>query len=273
VKKLLKRMMFACAPKWSTAVMSARSRAHSHEVIKGWGVPRINEALIARLGDTVQDGPFRGVALSPMTRAEHLGPYLLGVYESELDPAWDIVLRGRYAQIVDVGAKFGYYAVGLAKRFPQARVVAFDTDWWARKAVDEMVCLNQVPNIEVRGFCDAAWLDRELGAGAFIISDCEGYEGELFCQAPIAQLATAALIIETHDEFVPGVTQRLRDRFAPTHVVRDFGDRSPRRTTSCDLQFLDERQKTLAVRDGRETASWLLCLPRAGPNAPLASIS
>ncbi|HIE92078.1 MAG TPA: hypothetical protein EYQ83_04125 [Acidobacteria bacterium] len=127
MKQLLKRGLHAVA-RWTVALMSARARAHSHGVIAQWGCGPLTRTLVERFGSVVQEGPFAGVALTPMTHAEQIGPFLLGAYESELDGAWDTVFRGTYSQIIDIGAKFGYYAVGLARKFPDAAIVAFDTD-------------------------------------------------------------------------------------------------------------------------------------------------
>ncbi len=270
MKQLVKRFLYTIAPQWTTAWMSARSRAHSHRVVAEWGCGAINRKLIERLGSQVQEGPFAGLQLTPMTYAEQLGPYLLGVYESELEEAWSIVLRGNYSQILDVGAKFGYYAVGLARRYPQAHVVAFDTDWWARKAVAEMVTANGTSNVEVKGFCTPEWLMQNLQEGAFIISDCEGYEAVLFNPSSISRLLTATLLIETHDCFVPGISERLRQGFAATHQIRGFGKETPRRILNLALDFLSEREQALALHEVRPPQTWLLCLPRTGPNQSLS---
>ena len=130
MKQAVKRWLFAVAPKWATSFFSARARATSHRAVEGWGCLRVNDLLMDRFEARVQGGPFRGMTLTPMTRAEQIGPFLLGLYESELNDAWELVFRGTFPQIVDVGAKFGYYAIGLARRFPESRVVAFDTDPW-----------------------------------------------------------------------------------------------------------------------------------------------
>ncbi len=270
MKQLIKRLMFALAPQRATAIMSARARAHSHRTLKLWGAPEINDKLREHLGSFVQEGPFSGIRLSPMTYAEHLGPYLLGVYESELDEAWNTVFQGNYPQFIDVGAKFGYYAIGLARRYPLAKVIAFDTDWWSRKAIKEMAHCNAVENVEIRGFCSAEWLDANLAEGAFILSDCEGYEGQLFCGAAISRLPAATLIIETHDVLSSGVANRLRERLAETHSIREFGMEVGRRSSTRDLHFLNEQQRLLANQEGRIPTPWFLCLPRSGPNSALA---
>jgi hypothetical protein len=218
-------------------------------------------------------GPFKDVTLTPMTHAEQIGPYLLGVYESELDDAWDTVCRGSYRQIIDIGAKFGFYAVGLARKYPQAEVIAFDTDWWARKAVREMAAANHMPNVKAEGFCTPGWLAKNTREGAFIISDCEGFEGVLFSDEVIAKLTTATLIVETHDCSVPGVSERLRKAFEKTHIVQTVGMEGSRRTPDVDLSFLaSDRERELASQEARPDQIWLLCLPKSGPNAGLSGL-
>jgi hypothetical protein len=269
VKQFAKRVLGAVAPRWSAALMSARARAHSHRVVESWGCGPLTRKLVERFGSHVQEGPFAGLTLTAMTHAEQIGPCLLGVYESELDEAWETVFLGTYTQIIDVGAKFGYYAVGLAKRYPGASVVAFDTDWWARKAVREMLDANGTRNVDVRGFCSPDWLARNAHAAALIISDCEGYEAVLFESSTIRDLRSATLLIETHDCFVPGVSDTLRAAFGETHAVRVYGHGGSRRSTTRPLDFLTEREQELAVQEVRSSQLWLLCLPRIGPNQAL----
>jgi hypothetical protein len=269
VKQLAKNFLFRVAPRLATAMMSARARAHSHRVVADWGGGAVSRKLIARFGTRVQEGPFAGTVLTPMTHAEQIGPYLLGVYESELDPAWEILLRGTYRQIIDIGAKFGYYAVGLARRYPDAAVVAFDTDWWARKAVRQMAAANDTPNVEVSGQCDPEALVRTLRAPAFILSDCEGYEAVLFGPDVIQALASATLLIETHDSVVPGISEGLRAAFSGTHDVVEYGASAARRTTTRVLDFLSEAERQLALHEVRGRQRWLLCLPKEGDNQQL----
>jgi hypothetical protein len=269
MKQFAKRLLYALAPRWTTAFLSARARAHSHRIVASWGCGPITRKMVERFGSQVQEGPFAGLILTAMTHVEQIGPYLLGLYESELHEAWDIVLRGQYTQIIDVGAKFGYYAVGLARKYPHASVVAFDTDWWARKAVREMAAANGTGNVEVKGFCSPDWITQQIQEAAFLISDCEGYEAVLFGPSVIPRLRSATLIIETHDCFVPGVSDKLRAAFGETHAVRVYGDEAGRKSTTCPLDFLTEPERQLAVREVRPPQLWLLCLPKTGPNQAL----
>lgn len=262
MKQAIRRLMYAAAPGWTATVQAMRSRAHSHRVVAGWGCGPVNRALVDRLGDRVLSGPFAGTRIGPMAMAEQVGPFLLGVYESELDGAWEAIFRRDYPQVLDVGAKFGYYAVGLARRYPGADVVAFDIDPWARRATREAARVNGTANVRVLGACTPDWLRRHLREGALIVSDCEGYEAELFGGELPPAIRSATLLVEAHDDLVSGVSDRLRDAFSATHELAWSGDASPRREPAVPLDFLDDRGRGLAAREARGPHSWLLATPR-----------
>jgi len=269
MKQAVKNLMYTIAPKWTTELLSARARAHSQRAIASWGSARVTQKLLERFGDRVQSGPFAGLTLTRMTHAEQIGPFLLGVYESELDKAWDLVLEGSYSHIIDIGAKFGYYAVGLARRFPNTRVIAYDTDRWARKAMLEMSAENGTANLEVRSYCPPDVATQLSGEPAFYISDCEGYESALFRPEMIPHLRSATLIIESHDDLVPGVSARLRSAFAESHAILVLTTEGPRRVPDQPLPFLSEPEHSLATQEVRPPQTWLVCLPKTGPNQGL----
>jgi hypothetical protein len=262
VKRGLKRVASSVAPQTTIAIQSARARAHSHRMVREWGLADLNRKLVDRFGSTVRSGPFCGMTLSPMSHQEALGPYLLGTYEAQLHPWVETVAAGPFAQVLDIGAKFGYYAVGLARRLPQAQVVAFDPDWWARSATAEMATANRTPNVTPAGFCSPKWLDQHLRPGGFILSDCEGYEGVLFGTARTPALDTATLLVEIHDNLVPGVGAAVRDRFARTHSVAAGSD-APRPAPPVDLGFLTPAEVEAATLEVRGLQEWLLFSPLA----------
>src|ERR1700683_867887 len=76
---------------------------------------RLGQKLAARVGNTVQQGPFRGMILSDAVSGSHL-PKLLGSYEAELYPVVDVILQRPYRLVIDVGCGEGYYLVGLARQ-------------------------------------------------------------------------------------------------------------------------------------------------------------
>jgi hypothetical protein len=71
-RRLAKALMHRIAPRWTTALLSARARKHSQKVIAGWGSAAVTRKLVERF--------------------------------------WSRVLRGTYTQIVDIGPRFGYYS-------------------------------------------------------------------------------------------------------------------------------------------------------------------
>jgi hypothetical protein len=260
-KEKVKNLLYRVAPRWTTEVMSARARAYSQKVIAGWGCGEVNRLLADRLGMTVLAGPMAGLVLTPAVMQEQAGPYLLGVYESELDGVWADLLERNYRQVVDIGAKFGYYAVGLARRYPEATVIAFDTDWWARGAIRELAGANGVRNVEVRGYCAPGWLKAGVKPEALVICDCEGFESVLFNEETAGALKRATLVIELHDCFVPGVSEKLTALFGKTHQCRRVGLVEKRRESAVSLDFLTDAQQKLAQQEVRDRQEWLVCVP------------
>lgn len=261
VKRLVKRVFTRLTPEMATAIMSARARRHSHRMVGEWGLLDLNKKLVEHYGSVVRNGPFRGMMLTRMAHQEHLGPFLLGTYEEELHPWLEAIVNKRFAQVLDVGAKFGYYAVGLALRMPGIPVIAFDTDWWARAATREMAAANRISTVSPAGFCSPQWLNAHLLPSSFVLSDCEGYEGTLFTQATTPAIDSATLLIEVHDTLVAGVGAALRARFAQTHTSVVVAIQ-PRRPPTEILEFLSPGEADMAVREYRGPQEWMLFTPR-----------
>ncbi len=255
----LKKVAFALWPGAATVVSSVRARRRSHRLVKEWGLFELNRRLVAEFGRRVIAGPFKGLVLNDASLSEHIGPYLLGTYEMELHHTWARIRPQAFEQIVDVGANFGYYAAGLAAWFPETPTVAFDTDWWARWVVRDMAKTNSLGNISVKSACSPGWLLRNLRPRALIVSDCEGYEGQLFDGA-IPALDTATLVIEVHEQFVAGVTDRLRSRFRATHAIETVDSRSdtPPPPVAKTLTFEEMKRASHEVRGPQQ---WLVLNP------------
>ena len=262
IKTAVKRLAYTVAPRVTVAAQASRARRRSHRLLKAWGLWDLNQRLVAELGSQVLDGPFSGMTLSAHSRAEHIGPYLLGTYEAELREIWGRLLQHDYSEFVDVGANFGYYAVGLARRFPEKRVVAFDVDWWARQAVAEMCAANGVANVSVEAWCDPSWLARHLKENSLVISDCEGHEGALFCEQWVPAFASSTFVIELHEAFVPGVTERCRSTFARTHAARIVDTRNDMPLRARPASFTEEDMRRVSM-EARGPQQWLVLTPLA----------
>ena len=184
-----------------------------------------------RCDERVRLGPFAGMRYIDCSIGSAYLPKLLGTYERELVPTIEQECACRPGLIVDLGAAEGYYAVGLALRNPQARVVAFERAEAGRVALLKMAKLNGVGGqIEVRGHCDAPDLQSVLESHKlehqrlgdpypFILCDVEGDERFLFDPSVVPSLQRAAILVEAHEFIYPGITEELCERFASTHRV------------------------------------------------------
>lgn len=155
----------------------------------------------------------------------------LGVYESEIAPAVEAMIAFQPDVFVDAGTAEGYYLVGMSLRLPGARVVGYERIALARHLARRVARLNGVAaRVEIRGSCSPEDLERVLAAARrpALISDMDG--GELACLRPdiAPALRRTLILVELHDMFVAGVSDQIRDRFAPTHDIEVFPVRTHR---------------------------------------------
>lgn len=259
---MAKALAYTWAPRLATSMACARARRRSQRLIRKWGLVDLNRRFVREAGDRVLDGPFRGLRLPAAAQREHVGPYLLGTYEAELAEWWPRLLKRQYAQVVDIGAKFGYYAVGLARHYRLAPVIAFDGDWWARRATGQVAAANGVTNITIHSLCSTEWFAAHLKDRALILSDCEGAERQLFGERWIPQFATATLVIELHEAYVPGVTEAIRRRFAASHVVHEVASAASRPVESTALSLTREEMQRVG-KEIRGPQKWFVMEPRS----------
>ena len=149
-------------------------------------------------------------------------PKILGIYERELRHCVEIACAFRPDRIVDIGAAEGYYAVGLARRNPEARVVAFEMEASGRSLLSEMAHLNGVADrVEIRGLAEAEDLNMALGGAThpLVVCDVEGDEASLLDPEKVPGLRDAQLLVELHDFIKPGIGVELETRFSNTHRV------------------------------------------------------
>lgn len=252
----MKRLARALLPSpLVTRIAAQRARRHSHRLNRRWGVARLSERLLDELGPAVLAGPFAGLVLPRAAAAEHLGPYLLGTYERELHPYWMELSPGTVPGIVNIGAKVGYYAAGLS-RLLAAPAIAFDADPWARRVLKATVRLNRA-DVAIRGACTRRELE-DLPAGTLVMIDCDGCE-EMLLRDPLPSgLVRSRLVVELHGALV--ADDATAARLGRTHEVRGVPT-EPAPSPPAVLDFLDTRERKLAVEELRPPQRWLLCTP------------
>jgi hypothetical protein len=226
-------------------------------------------------------GPFRGMRLelSPLS-SRHLLGYILGSQELELRAAIDAIVERGYRTILNVGAADGYYAVGLALRAPHARVEAFEALPELHPVIARTALANDVADrVAIRGACTADLLRTRLDDAegpALVLMDIEGGEVELLDPAAVPELASADILVETHDAFVADATATLVRRFHDTHRITRYTAR-PRVLNDFPPDFLPRLRRwfpSLAVelmnerRTGRQR--WLLLTAKMSVRAAQA---
>jgi len=228
----------------------------------------INEEIYRIAGSVVAFGPFKGTKLpegSSWGEGEFT-PKVLGCYEEELHPAIEKAIARRPSKIINVGCAEGYYAIGLARRVPDAQVFAFDTDEGAQAICRSAASDNGVADrISVEGACTSERL-RAIAAGnarSLVVMDCEGAELSLLDDPTVAALVKCDVIVECHDFADRTLTPTLLRRFASTHVVETIqeGPRDPGKYMQ--LRTLNSIDRWLAVCEFRpEHMHWLACWAR-----------
>jgi hypothetical protein len=209
---------------------------------------------------TVHQGPFAGLRYVTDISVSPFLPKLAGTYELEVADAIEELIAAAPDAVVDLGSAEGYYAVGLARRLPGARVVAFDTRRSARWLTARMAAANDVA-VEVRGTATHSAI-QELCARAgtpLVICDIDGAEDTMIDPTRIPGLRHAALLIETHDVFVPAVTDRLVDRLSSTHEIERIPMQPRPPALLPDLPVDDA---LTAMDEHRPDQLWLVARPR-----------
>jgi hypothetical protein len=229
----LKRKLYTISPlacDWSMRLyastpLAKRRRADALQRIKVTLAERLSQELelLRKIGQrdlTVLNGPFRGMRYMASSSGSMLGAKLVGSYESQLQKWIEAAVDAGYERVIDIGCAEGFYAVGLALKLPAAEVIAFDTNPEALKLLRELAALNGVGSrMDARLECTPSVLGTLAVGKTLIICDVEGAEGDLFSAGNVPALATADAIIETHDDQIPGITQRLIARFVDTHKI------------------------------------------------------
>lgn len=205
----------------------------------------------------VQSGPFQGTKYLPQAVGALYAPKLLGTYEKELHPI--IEEFGHYRQLIDVGCAEGYYAVGIARKFPHINVHAFDINEAARNMCRELADLNMVSSrIQIADrFSNEIFSRFSLDDTVFII-DIEGAEIELLSELDQNRLSRCDLLIETHMIRQKCTALPLIHRFSDTHDITVIWHQPRDYSQFAFLKGLGELDRFFALWEGRTPAPWLM---------------
>ena len=227
----------------------------------------ILETVMGEIGDTVVIGPFKGMRIGQQSSwGEGLMlPKLIGAYEPQLFPALEELKQVEFESVIDVGAAEGFYAVGAALSLRTRKVIAVDTDESALSATRANAELNGVGDklqvrsrIDVRDLCELV----DPASCHLVISDCEGFELELFTPEVVEALRSSYCIIECHDFLGRAVAGPLEQLFAGTHEVAVIQAGAGEVPAHESLHTLPSIERSLAVHQPHPASmSWLFVRP------------
>lgn len=217
-------------------------------------------------GDVIGAGPFAGMIYDrPASEGAALARRL-GLYERELHPILAKIIASSPDLILDIGCAEGYYAVGLARACPKARVMARDTNPMAQKSCAALAAKNGVAaRVDIGGVVDGAILAQLAGQKAVIICDIEGAEDGLLDPDQHSALRDCPILVEVHDCFAPGLSGRIAARFAASHEITCI-DRAMGAADLPDwMAGLSDLDRLLALWEWRSGPTpWLWMTPKAG---------
>ena len=237
-----------------------------------WRSQMIANTMTVLNGVTVQHGPFAGMTYLMNVHEGALAARLLGSYESELHPYLMAFAEAGLDDVVDIGSAEGYYAVGMARLLPEAQIHAFDIDEAARTLCGQLAAANGVSDrVHIGGEFSGADFAGFVGKRALVIVDIEGAETDLLDPERWPALKALQIIVETHPQASPGVTQELIRRFSGSHLIA-LVHQQPKTTPlpGC-LKEEGHMDSLLAVWEWRSKPTpWLVMKPKGAQAAPAA---
>jgi hypothetical protein len=226
-------------------------------------------AYLARHELTVVRGPFAGLEYPPelATGSGDLVAKLAGTYELELHDVMTHWIERGCECVVNIGAAEGYYAIGLARALPAAKVFAYDIDDDQRARSALLAAANGVEDrVELGEECTPAELQRLPRDGTVVLCDCEGCEIVLLDPARVPVLAHWELLVELHDFIDPTISDTIRARFESTHSVALIDSTSREDVVPPELEHLPRRERLTLIGERRPAAMrWAWLRPREAP--------
>lgn len=233
-----------------------------------WRAEMLRVPALRATGGIVASGPFAGMKFERGAAEGCFIPKLLGCYESELHPYWEGLRRQRsYRTIVDIGAAEGYYAVGLARYFPEALVVARDTNAGSHAMVRDIAQSNGVADRVVTGghFAPADFNDY-ADQRTLVLCDIEGAEQQLLDPAIAPALRRFDIVVETHDGEAATILDLLVQRFRDSHDIAIVRERMRDIEFPPGYQPRDSIDRLISVWEYRSTPTpWLVMRARDFP--------
>ena len=167
----------------------------------------------------VRNGPFKGMLYIENSAGSQLLPKILGSYEEPIQHWIEKIINKKYDKILDLGCAEGYYAVGFARNCLETEILAYDINPYAILLAQKLAKINNISNIHFKNECNYEELGKQCDKNVLVFCDIEGNEKDLLDLNKVPNLEQVDLLVETHDCFVPGITDLLIKRFYYSHKI------------------------------------------------------
>jgi Fe-S-cluster formation regulator IscX/YfhJ len=181
-----------------------------------------------KTGGQIYYGPF-----ATLNIPEKLVNYLtigemLGTYELCLHNVFNRVIAKQPQHLMIIGANHGYYCAGLSYLIQPETIIAYEIDLNLADIAKEWWKVNQLSPIIMKGEANHKEFLSHNTPIDFILCDCEGAEDDLLNSALFKWQQRSIIVVELHDFYRPGLTQRIINRFKNTHeleiILDDFSE-------------------------------------------------
>ena len=231
-------------------------------LLSKWRSVLIQNTLLQAQGTVVMQGPLAGMDFLPQSAEGCHIAKLLGCYEQPLQPFIEQAISNAYPTILNIGCAEGYYAVGMARRMPNTKVLAFDLNPNAQEVCTALAQKNSVADrVKVGALFKPENFASYANQKVLVLCDIEGAERELLNPEVAPALKGMDLIVESHECLISGITQTLIDRFKNTHTITLIQDNGQRQLQDApqwfnNLAHLDQLLATWEWRSG--ATPWLV---------------
>ena len=221
-------------------------------------------------GKTIKYGPFKGMKLSSNIwwgKYDILSKYL-GQYEPHILEKL-ISNSKNNTHFIDIGAADGYYAIGLLFSNLFKTATCFEVSKNGRSVISENAHINFVQKrLTILGKADQDLISQEIMnfPQSVILCDIEGAEFDLFSEDLLKTCKSCVVIIELHDEFTKGKSNRrenlikLASKFFKVNLIKRS---NPKINNFEEIKDWSDDLRLLAFSENRPIRmDWLLLTPK-----------
>jgi hypothetical protein len=198
-------------------------------------------------------GPFSNMKLDEKLSLAWDPKLIVGSYEEEIHEVIDEVICMAPAHIIDIGASYGYYAVGFALKVADTKISAFEAvenPYWQQ--LSELARINNVSRkIVQHGLCTSEELAKTCTPGSFVLCDCEGCEVDILDPIKVPVLKSCLMLVELHEFIRPNVISILVSRFRDSHEIRIIEEAERNPTRYRILKKLPRNWRSIAIKETR----------------------